>query len=429
MPTSKLTYSFIHVCLELKELLGGSPVIEETETEVEWVMVQAEPTCKEDGSPLNEEPENRLELKNELAESNKSVVRKFEFYKYTGPYDPENNKAKPEKDDRPLATEIGNYIGSQMVAVNLARAAAFPCFLGGNMVEIDGKGHVAMKDLKIGDMVRVGPDRFDRVYSFGHYNKNVTIEYLRFHLSDDHHQQAALEITGLHMIFLKNAANAIPASSIKVGDTLIAATVDDDVDSMVVSKIDTIVCHGAFAPFTYSGKVGVNGIVASSYVTLLPTEKDVGGLFVLVGQEQRDSSTWISMHWLAHTFQAPHRVICRLYWEFCRNETYTTRGLSRWVDGPLTASLLVLDQSPMVVELFLILPLLMVALAFAAVERLILLLDPAATAILLLLLVMVALPSVVVLRYYHLARHSQTKKREVTQQQQLHHQRLKRKIS
>jgi hypothetical protein len=48
------------------------------------------------------------------------------------------------------------------------------CFSGKNTVEVLGKGLVTMESINIGDSVRVGPgNEFARVYSFGHYDKNM----------------------------------------------------------------------------------------------------------------------------------------------------------------------------------------------------------------------------------------------------------------
>ena len=40
------------------------------------------------------------------------------------------------------------------------------------------------------------------------------------------------------------------------------------------------------------------------------------------------------MQWMAHAFNAPHRMVCALSFEICENETYTD-GISDWVYDPL----------------------------------------------------------------------------------------------
>jgi len=98
--------------VDLHHLVTDDPVVPQdgAETEVEWVLLQAGP----DGAPhavlVNEK---------EVGEGNEAVIRRYEFYAYTGPYKPEDHEAKPVSDSNPLPEEIGNYLGAQMAAVNL----------------------------------------------------------------------------------------------------------------------------------------------------------------------------------------------------------------------------------------------------------------------------------------------------------------------
>ena len=57
-----------------------------------------------------------------LGQGAKAVIRKYEFYKYSGPVDPLNDKAICGGDGLctiPLAGELGDFIGNQMAAANL----------------------------------------------------------------------------------------------------------------------------------------------------------------------------------------------------------------------------------------------------------------------------------------------------------------------
>jgi hypothetical protein len=83
----------------------------ETETEIEWELIQSE-----QGVP------HKSEHGGQIKEGNKSVTRRYEFYEYVGPYDAETHEAKPDSDSNPLPGEVGNYIGAQMAAVNLEPA-------------------------------------------------------------------------------------------------------------------------------------------------------------------------------------------------------------------------------------------------------------------------------------------------------------------
>jgi len=81
-----------------------------------------------------------------------------------------------------------------------------------------------------------------------------------------------------------------------------------------VLSIRNVTSTGLFAPFTPSGKLVVNGIVASSYIDV----------------------EWplVSGQWVAHTFDMPHRVICSHFLDWCKGETYAPNGVSNWLDVP-----------------------------------------------------------------------------------------------
>lgn len=103
----------------LEELIGGNPVIEKAETEIEWQLLQTDP-----GNP----DAGKLEAgyQNVLGQNAESVIFRYEFYKYAGEYDPENHEAKASSDSNPLDAEIGTYLGAQNGAVNLNAVAPVP---------------------------------------------------------------------------------------------------------------------------------------------------------------------------------------------------------------------------------------------------------------------------------------------------------------
>lgn len=99
----------------LEELLGGNPKIEQakSKTEIEWQLLQTDP-----GNP------NAGQLENGGAAAvgahAEAVVRRYEFYHYTGAFDPANHEAKPMfGDSHPDVGEVGDFMGAQNVALNL----------------------------------------------------------------------------------------------------------------------------------------------------------------------------------------------------------------------------------------------------------------------------------------------------------------------
>ena len=94
---------------------------EDQETEIEWMVVQN----RLDGRP----GENELAQEMQAGANDKAVAYRFEFYEYTGQYDPEEHEAICGGDggcDLPLNGEIGGYIGAQMAGINFNAEPVLP---------------------------------------------------------------------------------------------------------------------------------------------------------------------------------------------------------------------------------------------------------------------------------------------------------------
>jgi len=215
------------------------------------------------------------------------------------------------------------------------------CFSGRTQVKVEGRGYVGMGNLKIGDSVLVRNNKYEPVYSFGHKHNSAETEYIQI-FTDSSHQP--IEISRDHMIFLEGL-RSVPASSVEVGDNLIRDGGDPYAPLLAkVVSIKTAVRTGSYAPFTESGTIVVNGILASCFVAFQGKEHlHIGGI-----------ATPLSYQWLAHIFEAPHRIIFNL--GLCKrgDETYTPEGLSHWVDAPLKVSRWMLRQHSYVLCLVLI---------------------------------------------------------------------------
>ncbi len=93
--------------VELEQLVLGNAVVPpETETEIEWYLLQTD--------PLNPDRGEKMDV-GDVAGANESITRRYEFYKYIGAYDPEHHEALNETADD---TTIGDYLGNQNVALN-----------------------------------------------------------------------------------------------------------------------------------------------------------------------------------------------------------------------------------------------------------------------------------------------------------------------
>jgi hypothetical protein len=103
---------------ELEHLLLGDPAVpdgsEPAEVEVDWVLVQA-------GKNGADELDSGL---NDLAPGAESITRRYEFYKYVGPYDVDGEAL--EEDPLAVPSPVGEFVGAQNVALNLAEFVPEP---------------------------------------------------------------------------------------------------------------------------------------------------------------------------------------------------------------------------------------------------------------------------------------------------------------
>ena len=214
------------------------------------------------------------------------------------------------------------------------------CFSGENTVEVKDRGPIKMRELKLGDEVLVADGSHEAVYSFGHRQDTITAEYVQL-------LPSKLELSANHMVFVLRRG-AIPASMVQLGDVLS--------NGEAVTSIHTVRRRGMYAPFTRSGTIMVNDVVASNYIAFKNSE------LLLVG----DWRTTLTFQWLAHTFEAPHRLSCNFLWD-CSYESYSQSGVSVWVAYPLEFSRWILDQHALV-QILVLAPLIVVFVAASVFE-------------------------------------------------------------
>mmetsp|Transcript_30262 Transcript_30262/g.34494 ORF Transcript_30262/g.34494 Transcript_30262/m.34494 type:complete len:957 (-) Transcript_30262:37-2907(-) len=184
------------------------------------------------------------------------------------------------------------------------------CFPMKATVEVLGKGVTLMKNLEIGDKVKVSDENFETIYSFGHKEENIIAEYIVLTT-----QSTQLEISMNHMVFLADG-RAIPSSLVKIGNEIVLSSNKSE----VVTTIGKTHLPGAFAPFTPSGIIIVNGVKVSTYVAFQESSNINIGVI----------STGVSFQWVANTFEYPHRVWCAWQFSTCQREKYVN-GISTWV--------------------------------------------------------------------------------------------------
>lgn len=217
------------------------------------------------------------------------------------------------------------------------------CFPSDAQVNVAGKGTVSMASLQLGDQVMIENGKFESIYSFGHVDKEGQYEFLKISTPT-----SDIELSKDHMVSLEGG-RYVPASLINVGDMLRLA----GGELAECTGVQAVRNRGAHAPFTPSGTIVVNGIVASSFVafqnsaTLKIGTLDIG----------------VPYQYMAHAFEGPHRFYC-FYVSKCTNEKYNAEGMSAWVVAPRAFYLWFLAQHQAVM-LILACPILLVLAALA----------------------------------------------------------------
>lgn len=245
-------------------------------------------------------------------------------------------------------------------------ATGTTCFSGDSKVEVKGRGVVPMRDLQIGDMIRTGTKQnkgFEHVYGFGHYAPHTVGNFLEVHASS-FDSATSLKISSTHMLHVISRG-FIPAEALAPGDQLFGNHTNWTVLSIQKSgKAST----GLYAPFTPSGTLMVDGIVASSFVAMAmrsTADKENASILVLSCSRM----VQLSHQWIAHSFEFPHRVVCH-YLGQCPNEAYDEHGISTWVSVPhQAAQWLLSDEGSTIGKNILWMVLILILLVFTGVER------------------------------------------------------------
>ncbi len=99
----------------LEELVGDNAHVQQAETEIEWQLLQ-----KDVNNPLSGQLESGFGVP--VGPNAASILRRYEFYEFSGLYDTETHEAKFDHgfgDSNPGPGDVGTYLGSQNAAVNL----------------------------------------------------------------------------------------------------------------------------------------------------------------------------------------------------------------------------------------------------------------------------------------------------------------------
>jgi hypothetical protein len=217
------------------------------------------------------------------------------------------------------------------------------CFAGDATVELINNTRKTMMELKIGDMIKVGEGKYEPVYTFGHRDPDLKNgQYLLIYTKGTYDP---LPISRDHMVFIREGqiSRSVPASMLKVGDSLMTASSADR--GVSITSIDLVTRSGAFAPFTLSGKIVVNGIQASSYISLQESTDKlvVGGIHGLRSRTLSGSHAHSFKRLIVYCFAVGLILVTG-----SDDEIFSKTGISPWVDMPHKVFLWLLGQNPSV---------------------------------------------------------------------------------
>ena len=160
-----------------------------------------------------------------------------------------------------------------------------------------------MEDLKVGSMILAGSDgEYQPVYAFGHFDPDNENKFFQIHTSGIPDNQP-LEMTKEHLVFVHGKENPVRADSIQVGDVLASAS-----GSAKVTKIEIVTRKGQYAPFTQDGKLVVDGILASSYISMQDNAKEY--VQVETGAVAGGILKIMPYHDYVHMGLSPFRLAC-----------------------------------------------------------------------------------------------------------------------
>jgi hypothetical protein len=181
---------------------------------------------------------------------------------------------------------------------DLSFEARWPCFSLESTVEVQGKGTTSIKDLVIGDMV-LSDDKgtYTMYYSKGHFSEDTPSTYLRIFTETSN--KKPLELSENHLVYKVTEALPVPARSIKVGDVL--KTIGGPTKVTFIKKVTR---KGFSSPYTMSGSIVVDGVVASTFTESQGFEGQEPGWGYLMNRKI------IHWHHLSHFVLAPHRMVC-----------------------------------------------------------------------------------------------------------------------
>lgn len=173
---------------------------------------------------------------------------------------PEPEKKTPAAS--PKASSQGEPTGSGSVFDKASKNSTInegnpTCFPGSAMVQLSDGTFVPMRQLKIGDTVRVAPSFHSKVFMFTHKLSNGLYPFVRINTVGGQ----SIELSPGHFLYINGALS--PASTARRGDMLTLA----NGTPASVTEVSRRFAQGLYNPQTLHGDISVNNVLCSTYTT------------------------------------------------------------------------------------------------------------------------------------------------------------------
>lgn len=168
-----------------------------------------------------------------------------------------------------LTQFIGDLVAAQTVLTCSSDCGCFPAAARVTVLEATSKPvHRRMDQLRIGDKVLArGEDgglAFQDVYVFGHEDAAATASFVQIHTEGT---KMPLELTGGHFLPTLSAVGvqlSKRARDVRPGDIVLLAA-QGGFKPCTITQVSVVQRRGLFNPFTMSGDIVVNGVLASAH--------------------------------------------------------------------------------------------------------------------------------------------------------------------
>jgi len=187
----------------------------------------------------------------------------------------------------------------------------FLCFSAETTVQLENGSRVSMRELQIGDVVKVdsAKNKYEAVYAFAKRDATLSAEYLKLEWKTTSNGKknglsGELELSHKHMLKVASPGTKdwkiVPVSKLKIGDEI---QVDGPGGIAKVSSIVQVSRTGAYAPLTFSGQIVASNVQASVYVSYQNSE------YLMLGSGTSSTPVFVSYQWMAQSLLIPVRWI------------------------------------------------------------------------------------------------------------------------